>query len=83
MSCSFDDPIGLWWCLGTTCRCTVRCTPSEAIGIWSVLGFYTTVLTATIIHGMAQHSSGTVGRNEQATRRHTAVDASDDWQIDA
>ena len=42
----FDDEINLWWCLGSTWRCT----RSEAAGLWAVFLFYTTVLFATVIH---------------------------------
>ena len=62
-----DHEIFNAWCLGLTWRCT----PVEAAGLWSVVLFYTTILVATIVHGVAQHQAGTASRNEEATRRHT------------
>ena len=50
MASFFDDEIGSWSCLGTAWRCT----PSEAIGIWSVILFYTTIFVATITHSVMQ-----------------------------
>lgn len=71
---SFDEEIGSGWCLGLTWRCT----PSEVIGLWSVVLFYTTMLIVTVIHGMLQVQAGTAGRNDEATRRHTRTDVNDD-----
>ena len=70
-----DDEIGTISCLGATWRCT----PSEAVGIWSVIGFYTTMIVVTITHSVMQSNAGTE-RNDSATRRHTmAGDGGDDW----
>ena len=71
----FDEEIGIWWCLGDTWRCT----RAEALGLWSVVSFYTAVLVVTITHGIVQHSSGTAERNDAATRRHTSTAVTDDW----
>ena len=71
----FDDEISFGWCLGVTWRCT----PAEAAGLWSVVVFYTTIVSVTIVHGVVQHQTGTATRNEEATRRHTGTDAGDDW----
>ena len=73
----FDEEIGIWWCLGDTWRCT----PAEAIGLWSSVLFYVTMLIVTIIHGVTQHNTGTADRNEEATRRHTAPDVGDDFAV--
>jgi protein-S-isoprenylcysteine O-methyltransferase Ste14 len=70
----FDDEISRWWCLGDTWRCT----PSEAAGLWTVILFYATTLFVTVAHSVIQSQNGTAGRNEEATRRHTAKDAGDD-----
>ena len=75
MASFFDDEIGSWSCLGTAWRCT----PSEAIGIWSVILFYTTIFVATITHSVMQSNVG-AERNDAATRRHImAGDSGDDW----
>ena len=38
-----DNPA---WCLGAT----FRCTPSESIGVWSVILFYSIVVAVTAMH---------------------------------
>ena len=54
-----DEEIGNpLWCLGTTSRCT----PSEVIGIWSVVFFYATFLAATVVHSVLQADTSAVGR---------------------
>ena len=50
----FDDEIGIAWCLGDTWRCT----PTEVIGLWSVVLFYTTVLIVTVVHSTVQKDTG-------------------------
>jgi len=39
-------------CLGLT----FRCTPSESIGIWSVVVFYSTVFMATVVHSFLKNN---------------------------
>lgn len=72
-----DDEISIWWCLGDTWRCT----PSEAMGIWLVILFYTTFFVVTVVHIVIQDQNGTAGRNEEAPRRISAGDQADDWVI--
>ena len=69
-----DEEISLGWCLGMTWRCT----PVEAIGLWSVVLFYMTLILGTIIHAVTQTSS-----NEEVTtrRRNTPTDAGDEWVL--
>ena len=67
---ALDAEIDFWWCLGLA----PRCTPAEAIGLWSTILFYTTMFVVTVIHSIIQSESGT---NEQA-RRHTTNDVGDD-----
>jgi len=69
-----DEEIGFGWCIS----CTWRCTPAEAIGIWSVMLFYITVLLVTVIHGVIQYESGTSGRNTEATRMQLAASTKND-----
>lgn len=45
-----DNPT---WCLGMT----FRCTPSETIGIWSVVFFYLTVVVGTAVHSSLSNNS--------------------------
>ena len=71
----FDDEVSIWWCLGDTWRCT----PAEAIGIWSVIFFWSTMFIGTVIHGVIQHQTGTVERNDEATRRHVAANEGEEW----
>ena len=66
----FDEEISIWWCLGDTWCCT----PAEAIGLWSVILFYTTAVFVTAIHSCIQHQNGTAERDEDATRRYTSKD---------
>ena len=57
------------WCLGAT----FRCTPAEAMGLWSTALFYATALAATAVHScIIQARDPAGGRDEAATRRHTA-----------
>lgn len=76
---SFDQAVNaemsLGWCFGLTWECTT----SEAMGIWSAFLFYATIFLVTLIHLVQQHNSGTAHINEEATRRHTSSNASDDW----
>ena len=56
-----DIDIASGWCLGTTWRCTA----SEAIGVWSVVLYYSTVVFVTIIHILVQQ----IGDGEQDSTR--------------
>lgn len=49
----FDNEIHLAWCLGDTWRCT----PAEAIGIWSVLAFYSGLVFVTAVHYLIQNQN--------------------------
>ena len=73
----FEDEISSWLCFGATWRCT----PYEAIGLWSCLLFYTTQIVTTLIHSVIQGQRGTATVNEAATRRHTTTDVGDDWKL--
>jgi len=74
-----DDEMKLWWCLGATWRCT----PSEAIGLWSVILFYMTVLVLTIIHSVILSNHETIATGSPTKRRRsmsTAATDDDDWR---
>lgn len=59
-----DNPL---WCLGAT----FRCTPSESIGIWSVILFYSTVVAVTAIHSFLNGTTAVGHRRPQSSgRRH-------------
>jgi protein-S-isoprenylcysteine O-methyltransferase Ste14 len=55
----FDEEIGTGWCLGLAWRCT----PAEAIGFWSVVLFFSTVVLVTLVHLVILQ-----GQNRSATR---------------
>ena len=69
-----DNEISTVYCLGAT----FRCTPYEASGVWSLILFYSTVLTVTAVHGCLQeppndrhttaHSQNHRSPTEQQTR---------------
>jgi len=61
-----NDEVSIWWCLGDTWRCT----PAEAVGLWSVILFYVTMLLVTVIHAVHQNVTGSADRNEGATRMY-------------
>ena len=77
MSAFLDDEIGFWWCLGDTWRCTA----AEAIGIWTALFFWVTMVIVTVVHSVMQHSAGSAAQNEEATRRHLANSPDDDVKL--
>lgn len=47
MSLALEEDVHSAWCLGGL---TWRCTPYEAMGIWSTILFYTCVAVTTLIH---------------------------------
>ncbi len=70
MKMFFNEEIVSGWCFGLTWRCT----PSEAIGLWSVLLFYSTVVIVTGIHLVAQkqngNGNGTIGSGSGGYSHH-------------
>lgn len=71
----FDEEISFGWCLGLSWRCT----PFEALGYFSVILFYTSMLIISAIHiamirGHDEISTG----NQSATRRQASTTSNDD-----
>ena len=63
---TMDDVISNVWC----CGLTWRCTPFEAIGIWSVILFYSSILIVTCVHFMILRNDAitTSSSRQRATR---------------
>lgn len=66
----FEEEINEWWCLGDTWKCT----PVEAMGLWSVVFFVFWVMGGTVVHLAVQSEHGTADRNDARTRKHTDQD---------
>lgn len=73
-----DDEINISWCLGATWKCTI----SEAIGIWSVIVFYSTIVCVTVLHSMMMKNHNTVAPSASRRRLRGTTDSSnEDFKI--
>ena len=72
-----NEEISFHWCLGL---CGDKCTPSEAMGLWSVLLFYATILLVTLLHSVWQHQNGTAEALTTSTTNSSA-DQNNEWAM--
>ena len=76
---NFDAAIASCYCLkGLT---TNRCTLAEALGLYATLLFYCSLVVVTIVHVLQQQRSGSIARNEEATRRANADKGGSDTKM--
>jgi protein-S-isoprenylcysteine O-methyltransferase Ste14 len=70
----FDEEISPSWCLGATLSCAL----SEATGIWSVILFYSTVVSVTIFHSAMMKNHTATTPNVSRRRQQSTTDSSNE-----